>query len=146
MIRDLLVQEIAKRSLNKSLSLLILKSSYPRCTVEKDALKNFTNFTGKHLCWSLFLIKLQGWGPSALLKRNTNAVVFQWNLWNFSEHLLLRTIANDCCCIFMYVYLQYMKKIQLTQCVIRTLLNIHDRFFFFRKQLTTCYFHKKVIS
>ena len=23
------------------------------------ALKNFANFTGKHLCWSLFLIKLQ---------------------------------------------------------------------------------------
>ena len=24
-------------------------------------LKNFANFTGKHLCWSLFLIKLQAW-------------------------------------------------------------------------------------
>ena len=26
---------------------------------KKDVLKNFANFTGKHLCWSLFLIKLQ---------------------------------------------------------------------------------------
>ena len=25
-----------------------------------DVLKNVVNFTGKHLCWSLFLIKLQG--------------------------------------------------------------------------------------
>ena len=25
----------------------------------KAALKNFVNFMGKHLCWSLFLIKLQ---------------------------------------------------------------------------------------
>ena len=46
--------DIAKKYLNRLLLLLILKSSYPRCTVEKGVLKNFTNFTGKHLCWSLF--------------------------------------------------------------------------------------------
>ena len=28
------------------------------CSVENGVLKNFTNFTGKHLCWSLFLMKL----------------------------------------------------------------------------------------
>ena len=26
---------------------------------KKDVLKNFAHFTGKHLCWNLFLIKLQ---------------------------------------------------------------------------------------
>ena len=30
--------------------------------VKKDVLKKFTNFTGKQLCWSLFLIKLQASG------------------------------------------------------------------------------------
>ena len=35
------------------------RSSHRRCFIEKDALKNFTKFTGKHLCQSLFLIKLQ---------------------------------------------------------------------------------------
>ena len=25
------------------------------CSVTKDVLKNFPNFTGKHLCWSLLL-------------------------------------------------------------------------------------------
>ena len=29
---------------------------------KKVVLKNFVNFIGKHLCWSLFLIKLQGSG------------------------------------------------------------------------------------
>ena len=47
-------RDIAKRSMNGFLLLLILKSSYPRCTVEKGVLKNFTNFKRKHLCWSLF--------------------------------------------------------------------------------------------
>ena len=28
---------------------------------KRGVLKNFLNFTGKHLCWSLFLIKLQVW-------------------------------------------------------------------------------------
>ena len=35
------------------------KNSHTRCSVKKDVLKNFVKFTGKHLCQSLFLIKLQ---------------------------------------------------------------------------------------
>ena len=27
-----------------------------RCSVKKVVLKKFANFTGKHLCWSFFLI------------------------------------------------------------------------------------------
>ena len=34
--------------------------------------KNFANFTGKHLFWSLFLKKLQGWGPATLSKGDSN--------------------------------------------------------------------------
>ena len=30
-----------------------------RCSVRKGVLKKFVKFIGKHLCWSLFLIKLQ---------------------------------------------------------------------------------------
>ena len=44
-----------------------------------DVLKNFGNFTGKQLCWSLFLIKLQSWRPETLLKRNSNTGVFLWS-------------------------------------------------------------------
>ena len=35
-------------------------------------LKNFAMFTGKHFRWSLFLIKLQAFRPSTLLKRDSN--------------------------------------------------------------------------
>ena len=35
------------------------RSSHWRCSIKKAAPKNFIIFTGKHLCWSLFLIKLQ---------------------------------------------------------------------------------------
>ena len=33
-----------------------------------DILKNFANFTGKHLCWSLFVTKLQAFRPATPLK------------------------------------------------------------------------------
>ena len=37
-----------------------------------DVFQNFTIFTGKHLCWSLFLITLQELRPAFLLKRDSN--------------------------------------------------------------------------
>ena len=36
-------------------------------------LKNFANFTGKHMCWSLFLIKLLVLRPATLLTKDSNA-------------------------------------------------------------------------
>ena len=39
------------------------RSSYRRCSVKKGFLKNFANFTEKHLCWSLFLINLLAFRP-----------------------------------------------------------------------------------
>ena len=39
---------------------------------KKTVLINFTIFTGIHLCWCLFLIKLQSWRSSILLKRDPN--------------------------------------------------------------------------
>ena len=36
---------------------------------KKDVLKNFTKFTGKHLCQSLFVNKVAGLRPTTLLKK-----------------------------------------------------------------------------
>ena len=40
------------------------------------ALKDFALFIGKHLCWSLSLIKFQAFSPAALLKNDFNIGVF----------------------------------------------------------------------
>ena len=62
-------------------------------------LKNFANFTGKHICWSLFLIKLQAFRSSAVLKRDSNTGIILWNLRNlfkntfFTEHVLTVTAS-----------------------------------------------------
>ena len=46
------------------------RSSHQRCSIRKGGLKKFAKFTGKHLCQSLFLIKLQA------IKKETGTGVF----------------------------------------------------------------------
>ena len=58
---------------------IIPRSSQPRCSIKKGVLKNFANFTEKHLCWSLFLIKFQDFGPATLSKRDSKTGVFLGN-------------------------------------------------------------------
>ena len=54
-------------------------------------LKNFANFTRKHLCWNHFLIKLQTWRSAILLKRDSNTDV-SWEIWEiFKNTFLYRT-------------------------------------------------------
>ena len=52
-------------------------------------LKDFIIFTGKHLCWSLSLIKLLAW-------RDSNTGVFLWILHNFSEQCFSQNISDGC--------------------------------------------------
>ena len=65
------------------------ESSHQRCSIKKAFLKNFAIFTGKHLCWSLFLMKLQVFRLVTLFKRDSNIGVCEI-LKNtcFEEHLL----------------------------------------------------------
>ena len=42
---------------------IIIRSSRLQMFFNTGALKNFAIFTGKHLCWNLFLLKLQAWRP-----------------------------------------------------------------------------------
>ena len=67
------------------------RSSLLQMFFKIGVLKNFSNFIGKHQCWSIFLTKLQAWRPATLLKRDPNTGVFLWNLQYFKEHLFYRT-------------------------------------------------------
>ena len=50
----------------------IFRSCRPEVFCKKDFLRNFTKFTGKHLCQSLFFNKVAGLRPTTLLKRDSN--------------------------------------------------------------------------
>ena len=69
------------------------RSSHRRCSVKKDVLKYFANFTGKHLCWSLFLITLQVFSPVTLLQTYSNTDAFLRNLNTYFEEHLRKTVS-----------------------------------------------------
>ena len=53
-----------------------VQKQLPEVFCKKGVFKNFANFTGKHLCWSLFLITLEVFKPATLLKRYSNTGAF----------------------------------------------------------------------
>ena len=53
-------------SLVEELKSIKIQKQPPGVFCKKRCCKNVANFTGKHLCWSLFLIKLQTFRPSGL--------------------------------------------------------------------------------
>ena len=72
-------------------------------------LKFFANFTGKHLCWSLFFTKLQAFRPATLLKIDSYSSVFLWNLRNSEEHLFWRTSERLFLCIDYFIIYWFLK-------------------------------------
>ena len=68
----------------------------PKLLCKKDVFRNFASFTGRQLCWSLFLIELQTFRPAALLEIDSNTDVF---LCDLQDHLIwsLRTPASETC-------------------------------------------------
>ena len=59
------------------------ESSSPDVFCKKDVLKNLAKFTGKHMCHTLFLIKMQ------VLAVDSSTDVFLWIWWNFLEQHFL---------------------------------------------------------
>ena len=71
-----------------------IRSSGSQIFCKIGALKDWAIFTGKHLCWSLFFIKLQVFSPATLLKRDSNTVVFLWMLWNFYWIIFIESLFH----------------------------------------------------
>ena len=54
--------------------------------MEKGVLINFTKFTGKHLCQSLFFNKVAGLRPAFLFKKETLEQVFSCQFCEISKN------------------------------------------------------------
>ena len=65
-------------------NVLIFRSSRSQIFFKIDVLENFPSFTGKHLCWSLFLKTLQALRPQMFSFEIGE--VFLWTV-SFTEHL-----------------------------------------------------------
>ena len=90
-------------------NVLIFRSSRWQIFFKIDDIKYFSSFTGKHLCWSLFLIKLQTLRPSVfyqqlLLQNNSSGcynVIFSfititlgYNYYHFSLYKNIHPLSK----------------------------------------------------
>ena len=73
---DVLLMLLQQGKLQQQILHGISRSSRPGVFCKNVALKTYAKFKGKHLCWSLFLIKLWAFRPATLLKRDSNTGVF----------------------------------------------------------------------
>ena len=61
-------------------------------------LKNFTKFTGKHLCWSLFFDKVAGLRPETLFKKKLQHRCLPVYFVKFLRTLSLKNTSGGCFC------------------------------------------------
>ena len=93
--------------------LCMSRSMHRRWSVRKGALTNFSKFTGKHLCQSLFLNKVAGLG-----------LRFPVNFAKFPKTTLYRSPLDDCFCtstFFNQFWKSFQKKI-ISRIIFRKLL------------------------
>ena len=123
---------LQKQPLRKTFKRLLLKlmcrSSHRRCSVRKGFLRNFSKFTGKHLCQNLFLNKV-----ATLLKKRLWHRSFPVNLAKFlgtpfsqntSGQLLLNIRCKE---LFLITLLLQKIKTFLQNTSGRLLLNIRSK-------------------
>ena len=70
------------------------RSSHRRLSVIKGVLRNFTKFTGKHLCQRLFLIKLQALGLQ-LYQNEFLAQVFSCEFREISKNTFSKNTSGQ---------------------------------------------------
>ena len=90
--------------------LSITRCSRPEVFNKKDVLKNFTKFTGKHLCCSLFFCKVAVLRPATLLKKRLRSSCF---LANFVKFLRTPFLLNtyDGCFLIMFQQTKHFKPV-----------------------------------
>ena len=72
------------------------RSSRPEVFCKKFVLRNFTKFTGTHLCQSLFFNKVAGLRPATLLKKRLWCRSLPVNFVKFLRTPFYRTPMDDC--------------------------------------------------
>ena len=74
-----------------------LRSSQQGCSIKRGAHRNFTKFTGKHQCQSVFFNKVPRL-RQLYLKQEFSTGIFLWILRNVWERLFSRTPPDDSFC------------------------------------------------
>ena len=85
-------QKSVRHRMNHRDLLGLFRSSHRRCCLKKGVLKNFANFAGKHMCWSLL--------QACNFSKKTETLVFSCEIWEIFKNIYfeenLRKTAYIC--------------------------------------------------
>ena len=109
------------------------RSSHQRYSVKKGIVKNFTKFTGKHLCQSLFFNQVAGLRPATLLKKRLWHRCFLVNFVKFLEALFLQNTSDR---LLLQEVLLYKPCINTFLVLVR----YHENLFWLHFRMTLIYF------
>ena len=100
-VSNLCMFDLSRNLTLESFQLCLFRSSHLRCSIKKVVLRNFTKFTGKHLCQSLFFNKVAGLGSATLLKKRHWHRCFPVNFAKFLITPFLQTPLGGCFCLLL---------------------------------------------
>ena len=109
------------------------RSSHQGYSVKKGILKNFTKFTEKHLCQSLFFNQVAGLRPATLLKKRLWHRCFLVNFVKFLKAPFLQNTSDR----------QLLQEVLLYKPCINTflvLVRYHENLFWLHFRMTLIYF------
>ena len=90
---------------------LSCRSSHQKCSLKKVFLKNFTKFSGKYLCWSLFFNKVSGMRPTTLLKMILQQRCFPVNFVKCLRTLFLQNTSRQLPYFVIHLTVLFCKKV-----------------------------------
>ena len=76
----------------------------PETFYKKAVLKNFVILTGKHLCWNLFLIKLQAWRHLFWRKSTNSCFCYEGFFMRVSDKLF-NVKRNECVSHWKFLFI-----------------------------------------
>ena len=102
---------IKKRRRQKPMTLLInqvlfsfARGSSSQMFFKIGVFKNFANFTGKHLCWSLFLIKLESPRPAKWMGS------WRFEIREIFKNTFLQNTSGGCFCFEVRTYATFVER------------------------------------
>ena len=72
----------------------IFRSSHRMCPIKKAFLNHFVIFTGKHLCWGLFLNKFSGYQSCNFTEKRPQPRYFLVNIRKFTISPILKNVSE----------------------------------------------------
>ena len=91
---------------------ITLQKQPPEVFYKKSALRNFTKFTGKHLCLSLFFNKVGGLGPATISKKRL-VQVLTFEFWEISKNIFSTEHLWETASDIKFIYIENVVRLVL---------------------------------